>query len=114
MGVKHRWRPRLRPRRETTRTNDRSVAEVRELQRDPEVVFLQGLDRPLQVVALLPAHAQLITLNLVLHALQAETLDVLADVARLVGVNADLQRDPLTSASMRCLFDLSVVECLQG
>ena len=61
-----------------------SVAEVRELQRDPEVVVLHRLDRRLQVVALLAAHAELVALHLVLHALEPEALEVLADLACLV------------------------------
>ena len=71
-----------------------SVAEVRELERHAEVVLAQLLDRGLQVVALLAVDAQLVALHLVLHALDAETLDVLADLARLVVVDADLDRRP--------------------
>ena len=42
-----------------------SVAEVRELQRDAEVVVAHRLDRGLQVVALLAADAELVALDLV-------------------------------------------------
>ena len=42
-----------------------SVAEVGELQRDPEVVVAHRLDRGLQVVALLAADAELVALDLV-------------------------------------------------
>src|SRR5262249_93347 len=61
--------------RETTSPGlGRSVAEVRELQGHAEVVFAELGDRGLQVVALLTADPQLVTLHLMLHALQAERL----------------------------------------
>ena len=48
-----------------------------------------------------------------LHALQPETLDELADLARLLVVDADVQRHRLAGTAVRRLFDLAVVERLQ-
>ena len=50
-----------------------SVAEVRELEGDVEVGFAEP-DRSLEVVPLLAAHAELLSLNLVGDALEAESL----------------------------------------
>ena len=69
-----------------------SVPEVRELQRHPEVVLSELADRRLQVVALLAGDTELFALHLVLHSLEAEALDVLADLLGLVLVDAGLQR----------------------
>src|SRR5438552_2278684 len=48
-----------------------------------------------------------------LHALEPETLDVLADLAGLFVADADLERDRLARATLRSFLDLAVVERLQ-
>ena len=85
-----------------------SVAEVRELQRHLEVVLAERGDRGLEVVALLARHPQLLALHLVLHALEPEALDELADLAGLVGGDADVQRRGLAHAALRRFLDLAV------
>ena len=62
----------------------RSVPEVVELQRDPEVLRFQRGDRRLEVVPLLPADPQLVALGLRAHPLEPEILDELVDLLGVV------------------------------
>src|SRR5215218_9444428 len=89
------------------------AAEVGELQRDAEVGLAELRDRGLEVVLLLAAHAELLTLDLVGDALEAESLDELADLAGLHVGDPDVQVRGLTHGSLGGVLDLAVRECLQ-
>src|SRR5690606_379830 len=65
---------------------------VDELQVDVEVAALEQGDHGLQVVAALGLHAQLVALDLALHALGALVADDLADLLRVLGRDAVLER----------------------
>src|SRR4051794_3305764 len=91
----------------------RSVAEIGELEGYREVVLLHRGDRRLEVVTLLAAHPELVALDLVRHAFEAELLDELADLLGLVGGDPDVERDGLAHRALRRLFDLAVPERLQ-
>ncbi len=54
--------------------NARLVPEVAEIQGNPEVVALHGLDRLLEVVAFLAVHPELVALDLVVDSLEAQVL----------------------------------------
>ena len=79
----------------------------------PKSLLPQLPDRGLQVVALLALHAQLVALHLVAHALEAEPLHELADLARLVVGDADVEGDGLAHRALGRLLDLAVAERLQ-
>src|SRR5262245_3672930 len=81
-----------------------SVPEVRELQRDAEVVPAQQLDHGLQIILLLTRHPHLIALDGDLH-LELGVLDQLHDLTRLVGGDALLQVDLLLGAARRAGLD---------
>src|SRR5438876_10260737 len=89
------------------------VAEVRELERDAEVLLAQLRYRGLEVVPLLYRHAQLLALHLVRDALEAEALDELADLAGLHVGDADVEGRGLANGSLGGAFDVPVGEGLQ-
>src|SRR5688500_2571499 len=75
-------------------------AVVDELERDAEVGLLEHRDDRLQVVLLLGRHAQLVALDLGLHALRGLVTDALADRLGLLLVDAldDAALDPVRLA----------------
>src|SRR6266480_5656715 len=86
---------------------------VRELQRDPEVMLLDGCDGLLQVVLALAEHADLVALDLRLD-LQPARLDELRDLFRLLVADARQDRDGLSNVSFGGRVDLTFGERLQG
>src|SRR2546423_812189 len=86
------------------------VAEVRELEGDAEVGLAQLCDRGLEVVPLLAAHAELLPLHLMGDALEAESLDELADLAGLHVGDPDVQGRGLADGSLGRVLDLPVRE----
>ena len=107
---------RTAPRRRRKRTESvsgGSVPEVRELEGDAEVAFAQLRDDVLQVVALLAADAQLVTLGLALDTLEPEILDELVELARLVGGDPRIELGRLAHRASGCLLELAVLERLQ-
>src|SRR5271170_5437592 len=90
-----------------------SVPEVHVLQRDAEVGLLARCDDCLQVVALLPAHADLVALDRGRHALHAEVLHEAVDGLADVLGDPGLERHVLSSTALRCLLDLLWVERLE-
>jgi len=91
-----------------------SVPEVVELQRDTEILRLARSDDRLQVVALLPAHPQLIPLGLRADAFETEVLDELVDLLGVIGGDAGLDGQLLPGGATGRLFDLSDLEGLEG
>ena len=61
----------------------------------------------------LPGDAELVSLHLVLDTFEAEALDVLPDLACLVGRDADVHGRRLAHTSLRCFLHLAVGEELQ-
>ncbi len=76
----------------------------------PKSPSLQLGDHRLQVVSLLAPDAQLVTLGLALDALEAEILDELVQLARLVAGDARVERDRLAHRAAGGLLDLAVLE----
>src|SRR5437870_10771680 len=89
-----------------------SVTEVRELHRDAEVALAEELHDRLQLVPLLPADAQLVTLDRDLH-LQLGLLGELHHLTGLVGRNPLLEVDPLAGGPSRTGLDPAPLERLQ-
>src|SRR5262249_61510378 len=92
----------------------RSVAEVRELEGDAEVRVAELGDGGLEVVLLLAVHAELLALDLVGDALEAEALDELADLAGLGVGDADVHGRGLGRGALGGVFDIRAGELLPG
>jgi len=89
------------------RRPDGGAAVVHELERDVEVFALEQRLHLLQVVAALGLHAQLVALDLALHALGPLVADDLRDRARVVA------RDPLLDGCLDAVL-LAAREGLAG
>src|SRR5947208_9965974 len=86
---------------------------VRELQRDVELMALDGLDRRLEVVLRLARHADLRALDLCLD-LRDRLANELRDLLRLVVGDAGDELHCLAGRALGRLFDLTGLEGLQG
>src|SRR2546430_5135706 len=95
------------------RRSGRLSAVVRELERDPEVVFLDRTDRSLQIVLGLAHHADLGALDLGLD-LRDGLPDVLGDLLSLLVGDPGDERDRLADRTLRCRLDLAGLQRLQG
>ena len=91
-----------------------SVAEIRELKRDPKVFFFESSDRVLKIVAFLAGHPELISLDLMLRSLEPEVLKELTDLACLIARNPHREFYGLTGSAPGCFFHRSMVEHLEG
>src|SRR4029079_10830939 len=101
-----------RVRKWTRFATGRSVAEVRELHREVEVLPAQELHHGLQVVALLARDAHLRALDRRLH-LELRVLDVFHDFAGLLGDYALLEIELLLRGAHRPGLRLAGVDGLQ-
>src|SRR5437763_14266032 len=86
----------------------RLVPEVLELQRDAEILLLQGRDHRLQVVPLLARDPELIALGLGRDALDAQGLDELVDIPRASIVDTDVEVGRLADRTLGRFFALAV------
>src|SRR5437879_6336434 len=88
------------------------AAVVRELQGDPEVLVPQHRDDLLQIVAVLPGHADLVLLDGRLHP-DLRVLDEPDDFLGALDRDPLLERDLLPERAAGALLDLAVGERLQ-
>src|SRR5690606_660933 len=92
---------RVQPRRPNGRRRGRrSIAEVRELERQIELALLEELNHLLQVVALLAGDPHLIALDRRLH-LDLRFLDELDDLAGRIGIDSSFHHDLLPRSVQR-------------
>src|SRR5438128_4226454 len=90
----------------------RSSTIVRELERDPEVLLAEKSDRGLQVVLLLPRHADLLSLDRHLH-LELGVLDGADDLLGLLRRDSLEDLDVLPDRSLRGGLDGAVFQSLE-
>src|SRR5437763_14598743 len=86
----------------------RLVPEVLELQRDAEILLLQGRDHRLQVVPLLARDPELIALGLGRDALAAQALAELVDRPGASIVDPDVEGGRLADRTLGRFFELAV------